>query len=627
MKNCKRLLLSALLGLLLVPVLLAENFYIENYYIDIDIDADGTNHIYEVMDLVFTEPSHGIIRDIQTDFDGLNAEVSNFQSNLIIDHISDEVDDYISYYLGDDQVTLTGNHKIKMKYDFVLDDDYNREYDEWYYNIVSSAFGTTIDNVEFHVSFPYPIDEKMLWATTGRYGSTDSIDEFRINSARTEIYGKTGGLGPHEAVTVRAEFPEGYFNEKVLKKDHSNAIGYSLMVIMILMVGIAFILYRKHGVDDEIIPVVGFKAPDGITPYDCTYLVDGAKDFKTGVVSMLLYWADKGYVRVIDDGEEKKKSISFEKLADLSESASKREKTFFGKVFLNRDVVDMEDLATLSLKGIEDIRHDEQLHFEKEEPLYEKAGDRASVIITIMSILIAPMMLIAGLGRGDMDIAVFFLFPAVFQLMLNLALLRPHSSNGTRKKGIGSKIKLVLGILLNIFFGLIIMGVLALSEYDISPFVGFLLPTVEVVASISLSLLSGSSRKRTEYATRTYGEIWGFRDFIEFAEKDRIAMLVDEDPEYFYHILCYAIAFGLSDEYMEKFKGLRMVSPYWYEGPDMLDYMYWSSFNRRYRNCYQNAYAAVAPKIQTGGKSGSGSFSGSSGFSGGGFSGGGARSW
>lgn len=627
MKNWKRLLLSAFLVLLAVPVLLAESFYIENYYIDIDIDADGTNHIYEVMDLVFTEPSHGIIRDIQTNFDGLNAKVSDFQSNLIIDHKANEVDDYISYYLGDDQVTLTGNHKIKMKYDYVLEDDYNREYDEWYYNIVSTAFGTTIDNVEFHVTFPYPIDEKMLWGTTGHYGSTNPIDELRINSARTEIYGRTGGLAPHEAVTVRAEFPEGYFNEKVLKKDHSNAIGFSVMAVMILMVGFGFLLYRKHGVDDEIIPVVGFNAPEGITPYDCSYLVDGAKDFKTGVISMLLYWADKGYVRVYDDGNEKEGSISFEKISDLSESASKREKTFFRKVFGNREVVDLKDLATLSLNGVEDIRHDEEFHFEKEEPLYEKSGDRASVIITIMSILIVPLMLITGLGRGDMDIAVFFMFPAIFQFMLNLALLRPHGSNGTRKNGIGSKIKLVVGIMLNVLFGVIIMGVLALSDYDINPFVGLLLPVVEVVAAVSLSLLSGSSRKRTEYATKTYGEVWGFRDFIEFAEKDRIAMLVDEDPEYFYHILCYAIAFGLSDEYMEKFKGLRMVSPYWYEGPDMLDYMYWSSFNRRYRNCYQNAYAAVAPKIQTGGKSGSGSFSGSSGFSGGGFSGGGARSW
>ena len=627
MKNWKRLLLSAFLVLFTVPALLAESFYIENYYIDIDIDADGTNHIYEVMDLVFTEPSHGIIRDIQTSFDGLNAKVSNFQSNLIVDHRANEVDDYISYYLGDDQVTLTGNHKIKMKYDYVLDDDYNREYDEWYYNIVSTAFGTTIDNVEFHVTFPYPIDEKMLWTTTGRYGSTDPIDELRINSSRTEIYGRTGGLDPHEAVTVRAEFPEGYFNEKVLKKDHSNFIGYSVMAVMILMVGLGFLLYRKHGVDDEIIPVVGFNAPEGISPYDCSYLVDGAKDFKTGVISMLLYWADKGYVRVYDDGEEKEGSISFEKLADLPESASKRERTFFRKVFGNREVVELKDLATLSLNGVEDIRHDEQIHFEKEEPLYEKSGDRASMMITIMSILLVPLMLLTGLGRGDMDFAVFLLFPALFQFMLNLALLRPHGSNGTRKKGIGSKIKLILGIMLNVFFGVIFMGVLAISDYDINPFVGLLLPVVEVVAAVSLSLLSGSSRKRTEYATKIYGEIWGFRDFIDFAEKDRIAMLVDEDPEYFYHILCYAIAFGLSDEYMEKFKDLRMVSPYWYEGPDMIDYMYWSSFNRRYRNCYQNAYAAVAPKIQTGGKSGSGSFSGSSGFSGGGFSGGGARSW
>ena len=628
MKNWKRLLLVVLLGILAVPLLIAENFYIENYYIDIDIDADGTNHVYEVMDLVFTKPSHGIIRDIQIDFDGLEAEVQNFQSNLIVDHKSTDIDNYISYYLGDDEVVLDGLHKIKMKYDFTLDDDYNREYDEWYYNIVSTSFDTNIDNVEFHVRFPYPIDDKMLWVTSGEYGSTTSdLEIFRINHDRTEIYGKTGGLAPHEAVTVRAEFPEGYFDEKILKKDHTNLLGGISMAVMVVMTIAAFILYRKHGVDDEIVPVVGFKAPEGLTPYDCSYLVDGAGDQKVGVISMLLSWADKGYVKVYDDGEEKKDSMTFEKLCDLPDSASKRERTFFNKVFCNKDLVGMNDLAKLSLEGFSEIKHDEDLYFEKEKPLYEKSGDRASSIITVMSILLVPLMLIVGLGRGDLDVALLFFIPAMIQGMLNLVLLRPHSTNGTRKKGIGSRVKLVFGILLNILFGFIFLGILALLDYEVSPFLGFLLPLVEVVSAISLSLLSGSSRKRTEYATRTYGEIWGFRDFIEFAEKDRIAMLVDEDPEYFYHVLCYAIAFGLSDEYMEKFKGLRMYEPYWYEGPDVIDYMYWSSFNRRYRRCYQNAYAEVAPKIQSGGPSGRGSSSGSSGFSGGGFSGGGARSW
>ena len=628
MKTWKRFLLIALIGMLFIPVLLAENFYIENYYIDIDIDADGTNHVFEVMDLVFTRPSHGIIRDIQVDFDGLKATVQDFQSNLIVDHRGNDIDNYISYYLGDDDVVLTGRHKIKMKYDFILDDDYNREYDEWYYNIVSPSFDTTIGNVEFHVSFPYPIDETRLWVTTGAYGSTSSdMEAFRISPDGMEIYGKTGGLAPYDGVTVRAEFPEGYFNEKVLKKDHSNLLGCIVIAVMASMTATAFLLYRRHGVDDEIVPVVGFNAPEGLSPYDCSYMADGAKDFKVGVVSMLLYWADRGYVKVYDDGEEKSNSIAFEKLQDLPDSAPKRERTFFSRVFGRKDLVGMEDLARLSLEGLSDIRRDEDLFFEKENPLYEKSGDRASSIITVMAILLSPLMLLSGLGRGDIDMALFLLVPTIMQVAFSFMLIRPHATNGTRKLGIGSKVRLIVGIAINVLFGLILMGVLALMDYDMSPVIGLLLPVVEVVASISLPLLSGSSRRRTGYATRTYGELWGFRDFIEFAERDRIAMLVDEDPEYFYHVLCYAIAFGLSDEYMEKFRGLRMYAPYWYDGPDMIDYMYWSSFNRRYGRCYQNAYSEVAPKIQGGGPAGRGSSAGSSGFSGGGFSGGGARSW
>ena len=52
-------------------------------------------------------------------------------------------------------------------------------------------------------------------------------------------------------------------------------------------------------------------------------------------------------------------------------------------------------------------------------------------------------------------------------------------------------------------------------------------------------------------------------------------MLIDEDPEYFFNVLPYAMVFGLSDHWSKQFKDLKVKPPRWYIGYDM---MMWNSF-------------------------------------------------
>jgi hypothetical protein len=69
------------------------------------------------------------------------------------------------------------------------------------------------------------------------------------------------------------------------------------------------------------------------------------------------------------------------------------------------------------------------------------------------------------------------------------------------------------------------------------------------------------TRKRTEYYTRMLGQLRGFANFIETAESDRLKMLVDENPNYFFDILPYAWAMGLTYEWDDKFNrfGLTVI--------------------------------------------------------------------
>ena len=124
-------------------------------------------------------------------------------------------------------------------------------------------------------------------------------------------------------------------------------------------------------------------------------------------------------------------------------------------------------------------------------------------------------------------------------------------------------------------------------------------------------------KKRNKNALRLLGKLLGFKQFIETAEKRRLQMLVEKDPQYFYSVLPYAYIFGISDKWIKQFEGIMKLKPDWYSGGH-----FGTSFRR-----FSNAMQSVSvPSVANGGIS-SGSSSGGGGCSGGGGGGGGGGSW
>lgn len=167
-----------------------------------------------------------------------------------------------------------------------------------------------------------------------------------------------------------------------------------------------------------------------------------------------------------------------------------------------------------------------------------------------------------------------------------------------------------------------------------------------VVASALSVLLAVLIKKRSQYGTEITGALLGFRQFLEVAEKDRLEMLIEQDPTYFYSTLPYAQVFGLTKVWTEKFREISLPVPSWYESErpytDMQTYVFLSRLQGAMGRAGNAATQRPAPPPSSGGGysggsnnsfgggsfggSGGGSFSGG-GFSGGGSGGGGGRSW
>ena len=152
----------------------------------------------------------------------------------------------------------------------------------------------------------------------------------------------------------------------------------------------------------------------------------------------------------------------------------------------------------------------------------------------------------------------------------------------------------------------------------------YIYPAIMIYALILPFLIIGI-RKRSDYNRKMYGEILGFRNFIETAEVDKINELVEENPSYFYDILPYAYVFKLTDKWVKKFENIKMPehSSYTSHRADAFDYMWVNMMMNSIESSTYSGISAASPDIGGGGFSSSGG----GGFSGGGAGGGGGGTW
>ena len=110
---------------------------------------------------------------------------------------------------------------------------------------------------------------------------------------------------------------------------------------------------------------------------------------------------------------------------------------------------------------------------------------------------------------------------------------------------------------------------------------------------------------------------------METAEKDRLEMLVNDNPKYFYNILPYAYVLDVSDKWVNKFENIAIEPPEWYSGHDVFTAAtMWHAMDRTLSSA-ASAMTSAPRQSSSGGGASSG---GGGGVSGGG-SGGGGGVW
>jgi uncharacterized membrane protein YgcG len=546
-----------------LAVAVAQDFVVDRYSVDINLEEAGYFEVVESYDITFSSPKHGIYRDILTSYTLQTGQGTTEKRQILISEIGvpghrfeasgkfyQKINGQAQIKIGDPDKTVIGPMHYEIRYRVDNAFLFEQEATRFYWNLKPSDWLAPFRQVTFTVSLPSQAqaDPGQVFLYTGTVGTTAPTQDFELQIADGRISGRSkpgfvSGYG--EAVTLLVNLPIGSIAEQ--RPFWPFWADYGWTLILALVAGVFYWLFVKYGKDDPAPQVISYFPPDNLDPAMVGFLIDDKGD-TSDLVSLLPYWGTRGLLEM-DEIDKKgwfaKDDIQIRKLADLPADAPDYQKTVFNGLFASGEsevlVSSLKDkfYTTMNLAKKELKEAAQQYYDPKARRVYWFTG-------------------------GGIVLALLMLLPAFFY-----------------------------------FWGLVAL------------FSGLGL-------CILLLILNGYMIKKNPKGIKLLSELKGFKAFIRTAEENRLKMLLAESPNYFESTMPYALAFGYLEGWAAKFEKLDVAPPNWYHAAG--GYHSMRHFSRSFSDTMRTTSTTMV-------SSPSSSSSGGGGSSGGGFGGGGGGSW
>ncbi len=599
-----------------------EYYVIDHYQVDIDVMENNSYNIVETLDVNFQTERHGIYRTIPLRFDDRPVKISDISvpgHEKSINKSRDEVE----IRIGSADAYVNGKVTYSISYTYDVGADKLDDMDEFYHNIIGDQWDTTIAAADFRIKMPKAFDPSSVNCTSGYYGEVDNTNvEWKVTG--NIISGRMiTPLQNYEALTIAVPLPEGYWVNAKTHRDQGWLLflifGYPLYAAAIIL---AFMLWYTKGRDNKLFPSVEFDPPEGMNPSEIGYIIDGSVDSKD-VTSLILYWADKGHLELEEETTGKaifkKKKLHLIKLKELDANAKSYEKRVFKKLFNLGDGtrVSTDDLTNKFYTTVSKAKLDIKKSFtdNPERAIYVKGNK----LFTALTGLFAALPIISILAEGFMTFTGEGAITALFAIPFSLFLIIPTMMLGSAitSRGEGARAKILFALLFG-GFSFAFFAVFTVWAGGVPIYKYIAAVASGIIVSIFVTIMS----RRTEYGDKILEKTLGFKEFIKEAEKDKLEMMFESNPSYFYSILPYAMVLNLSDKWSAHFDGIAVEPPSWYRG-----YRYTTFSTAAFASAMNNSFSTLNNSMNSSPSSSGSGGSSSGGSSGGGSGGGGGGSW
>lgn len=432
---------------------------------------------------------------ILADLSGLNGVSGDYQLMF-------------SYTLPDviytEQPTATSGAKLMMKIPLL------------------SGFDYPVNSMSFSVTMPGEIDTKPTF--TSSYMQTGIESRLTAFVGGQIINGSTlTGLQDREKLSLVMQVSEEMFPGKLFIERTGNPeiIPMSIFGALALLYWIFFMRTWPVFRHDRSIPL------EGITAGDL-----GSRLTAAGVdlTMMVMTWAQLGYLRILVD---RKGRVILEKRMDMGNERPEFELRTFRTLFAKADYVDATGSKYAKLcrsvaKTVDGIR----------EMYTKRAGNS-----TIFRILGCGVSVFCGICFA-MNLADTQIIRTMLSILFVIFGVTTAwgIQGGMYKIHVRGKIPVYIGSGCAALW--IILGIIAGQ---------WLIGLIVVAAQYLIGLLAAYGGRRSQMGMYNAGQVLGLRHFLKKLDDQKLERLLENNPDYFFDMLPYAIALGVDGRFAKAF--------------------------------------------------------------------------
>lgn len=505
---------------------------------------------------------------------------------------------------------------IKLSYTLAYGADQKADMDVLQVDVIGFRWDTIISQADLSIQFEDTPQSANI--ETGREDVLAQDDRLPLDSDYTGAELQAGSrLMSAEGVRIAFQYPEGYFQ-----------IPWPLSFWLIIGCGMivlwaAALCFFKYGRDVPLAPVVEFYPPEKMNPAEIGYIINRTADNRD-ITALVFYWASHGHIRI----EDKKNNTILHQVSELDDEHKSYEKIMFHTMFAKGTdgQVSTSQLTDVFYSTINTTKQKVGAMFTgRRELTSSKARGFAflcGVLVLLLAFFIAGVAVTTAQMQWDEDILVgqvilggIATVPLIILMTLAYSYIKAQYK---RSPAANSGLKVLIFLLTGLFALLHSVSLLTSG-------LPFAVVAAGVGCTYGAALWVPFITKRSPYGQEILERVVGFKDFLETAEKERLEMLLEENPNYYYDILPYALVLGVTTVWAKKFDGLITQPPDWYSSDTRTFTTIWMANSMmRSMNSVSRSMTSVPQNTNTGGFGrGGGSFGGGGGFGGGGFGGGG----
>ena len=604
-------------------------YRIEDYKFEGTYHKNNTVSVEETIKVQFTESRHGIYRtmplfmEAKRDVGDGKKEVLKYQNEVKDVNVenwnysTDVEDNYYDIKIGNRSEYVDGTQTYKISYTYVMPDDRVKTGDLIFYSVLGADWNVDIEHFAFDMKFEEALTDKEVdnfKVYSGAFGGEDNSLDVQCDITNDEVSGETTGIAPRQAITLYCPVHEGYF---VGAKTVSKTIPMVLLIVAVALAALLllYILLKKQ---KKAVQTVEFYPPEGMSSAEVGVIVDEMAD-DIDLISLIPWWGEKGYLTIEEVPDKKGRegkhaSLLLHKVKELPADAPLYQRTLFDALFATNPR-NLDDLPRSFSDSFSSAKQNLGAEFRGEKQLSTGKVKAGALLFLACAAYFGALATSSMISLKEN--LIFGAISAIAVLALGLFRLVSYGQDKVRTKG-----KWLTYCIALLVLAAVSIGTMFAATADGDTFFKFPVYLGVVAALVIDGIFIGRLVVPTDFKLQYYGKLLGLKQFIKTAEIEKLQMLIDEDPSYFFNVLPYAMVFGLSDHWAKQFKNLKVKPPTWYYGYNA---MYWNAFY--FNSMLLSGLRDPIQHLRTEAMVKAAASAASSGFSGGGGGGGGGGSW